>query len=137
MLSTWRLTHLLVEEDGPADVVVRARQRAGDGALGAAMDCFYCLSVWIGAAHAPVVARRARELPLAALALSGAACLLERATRGDDGELLWEEAQAGVQGVQADAREPGRGADASRRWHAGDGPESGDAVGDGAVTRAR
>lgn len=31
-LVVWRLTHLIAEEDGPADVVVRMRARAGDGA---------------------------------------------------------------------------------------------------------
>ena len=46
VLATWRVTHLLVAEDGPADVVVRLRRRAGDGWIGEAMDCFYCLSVW-------------------------------------------------------------------------------------------
>ena len=113
-LATWRLTHLLAEEDGPADAVVRLRQRVGDGALGAAMDCFHCASVWIGAVHAPAVTRRRRDLPLVALALSGAACLLERATtKGAGNELLREEAQAGVQGGEADAREPGRDAGAS------------------------
>ncbi|MGZ4333866.1 MAG: hypothetical protein ACXVRJ_06290 [Gaiellaceae bacterium] len=145
-LATWRLTHLLVEEDGPADAVVRLRQRVGDGTLGAAMDCFYCASVWVGAVHAPAVTRRRRDLPVVALALSGAACLLERATpdrscsetwRGEDDELLWEEAQAGVQGIAADAREPGRDADASVRRQGGDEPETGDAAGDGAVMRAR
>lgn len=131
-LSTWRLTHLLAEEDGPGDVVVRLRRRLGDGRLGAAMDCFYCLSVWIGAAHAAAVSTRRRDVPLAALALSGAACLLERATGGGDDELLREEAQAGGEGREADAREPGRRADA----RAGE-AEAGDAAGDGAVTAAR
>ena len=88
-LAVWRLTHLVVEEDGPADVVVRMRRRAGDGVVGDAMDCFYCFSVWAAAACAPAVTRRPRRLPLVALALSGAACLLERTTtRGDDDELL-------------------------------------------------
>lgn len=93
-LATWRVTHLLVEEDGPADVVVRIRRRAGDGLLGNALDCFYCLSIWTAAPIAAVVARRPREAPLTWLALSGAACLLERATT-QKGELdvLWEQAQ--------------------------------------------
>ena len=40
-LATWRVTHLLVEEDGPADLVFRLRERAGDGWVGQALDCFY------------------------------------------------------------------------------------------------
>ena len=80
-LATWRFTHLLAEEDGPADVVVRMRAAAGQGQLGSLMDCFYCLSVWVAAPLSLRVARSRRELPLVLLALSGAACLLEQATR--------------------------------------------------------
>src|SRR5579862_3348650 len=46
-LATWRLTHLIVAEDGPAEVVVRLRRAAGAGVVGQAMDCFYCASVWV------------------------------------------------------------------------------------------
>jgi Protein of unknown function (DUF1360) len=95
-LATWRVTHLLVEEDGPADLVVRLRRRAGDGWVGQAMDCFYCLSIWTAAPVAAAVARRPREAPLTWLALSGAACLLERATtEKGDLDVLWEQAQDG------------------------------------------
>jgi hypothetical protein len=45
------------------------------------MDCFYCVSVWIAAPFAVVVSRRPREAPLIWLALSGAACLLEQASK--------------------------------------------------------
>lgn len=93
-LATWRVTHLLVEEDGPGDVVVRLRQLAGDGWVGSALDCFYCLSIWTAAPVAAAVSRRPRDAPLTWLALSGAACLLERATteKGDP-DVLWEQAQ--------------------------------------------
>ena len=79
-LAIWRVTHLLAEEDGPANVVVRLRERAGDGHLGELMDCFYCLSVWVAAPFGLALARRPRDAPLYSLALSGAACLLEQAT---------------------------------------------------------
>jgi hypothetical protein len=110
-LATWRLTHLLVEEDGPGDIVVRLRQRAGDGWLGSALDCFYCLSIWTAAPVAAAVARRPREAPLIWLAFSGAACLLERATtEKGDLDVLWEQAQADPtqEFYNADARVPGR-----------------------------
>ncbi|HXK15750.1 MAG TPA: DUF1360 domain-containing protein, partial [Gaiellaceae bacterium] len=45
-LATWRLAHLVAEEDGPANVIARARARAGTSELGELMDCFYCLSLW-------------------------------------------------------------------------------------------
>lgn len=78
VLATWRVTHLLGREDGPGQVLARLRARLGWGFWGRLMDCFYCLSVWVAAAFAPFVARRPAELLVAWLALSGAACLLER-----------------------------------------------------------
>jgi hypothetical protein len=44
------------------------------------MDCFSCLSVWVAAPFSLAVARRPAEVAPAWLALSGAACLLQRAT---------------------------------------------------------
>jgi hypothetical protein len=81
-LATWRLTHLLVEEDGPGSVVVRLRASAGGSLVGELLDCFYCTSIWVAAPVAVVVAPRPSEFPLTWLALSGAACLLEQATAG-------------------------------------------------------
>jgi hypothetical protein len=77
-LATWRITHLLAREDGPGDAVLRMRQRAGGGVLGRLMDCFYCLSLWVAAPFALWVTRAPLDLVLCWLALSGAACLLER-----------------------------------------------------------
>lgn len=79
-LATWRVTHLLAEEDGPARVMVRLRARAGDGWAGELLDCFYCMSIWVALPAAVTVAPRRSEIPVACLALSGAACLLERVT---------------------------------------------------------
>jgi len=81
-LATWRLTHLLVEEDGPADLVLRLRRAAGSGWTGRVMDCFYCSSVWVALPVAAVVGSPSwsRRL-LTWVALSGAACLLEQATQ--------------------------------------------------------
>lgn len=104
-LATWRIAHLLAEEDGPADAVVRLRVRAGESWVGGLMDCFYCLSVWVAAPLAVYASRRRRDAPLTWLALSGAACLLEQATReretqpiepkGDqDGLRMWRETAA-------------------------------------------
>jgi hypothetical protein len=110
-LATWRVTHLLVAEDGPADVVVGLRRRAGDGWLGGAMDCFYCLSIWTAAPVAAAIARRPREAPLTWLALSGAACLLERlTTEKGDLDVLWEQAEADAtqRFGETDSRVPGR-----------------------------
>jgi Protein of unknown function (DUF1360) len=80
-LATWRVAHLLAEEDGPADVVVRLRARAGASWAGSLMDCFNCLSLWVAAPLSAGVTNTRRARPIAWLALSGAACLLEQATR--------------------------------------------------------
>jgi hypothetical protein len=80
-LATWRVTHLIAEEDGPADAVLRLRARLGNGQLGRLMDCFACTSVWVAAPVSVAVTRRPRDAPLTWLALSGAACLLERMAR--------------------------------------------------------
>jgi hypothetical protein len=80
-LAVWRVTHLLASEDGPADLVFRLRARLGPGFLGKLMDCFYCLSFWVAAPFAFVVTRQLVAWLLVWIALSGAACLLERATR--------------------------------------------------------
>jgi hypothetical protein len=77
-LAVWRITHLLAKEDGPADVVVRVRARLGDGTVGRLMDCFYCLSVWVAAPMALLVCHQTLERFITWIALSGAACVLER-----------------------------------------------------------
>jgi hypothetical protein len=80
-LATWRITHLLAREDGPDDLLARLRARLGEGFFGRLMDCFYCLSIWVAIPMALLTFRRPRDLLLAWLALSGAACLLERIVR--------------------------------------------------------
>jgi hypothetical protein len=81
VLATWRVTHLLANEDGPADLIVRLRAHLGDSLVGRLMDCFNCLSLWIAAPAALFVSRKPLEWLLTWLALSGAACLLERLGR--------------------------------------------------------
>src|SRR5215510_8040607 len=78
VLATWRITHLLASEDGPADLIVRFRVRLGHGLAGKLMDCFECLSLWVAAPAALFVSRRPLDWLFTWLALSGAACLLQR-----------------------------------------------------------
>jgi hypothetical protein len=80
LLATWRVTHLLANEDGPADLIVRFRVRLGHSLLGSLVDCFNCLSLWIAAPAALFVSQNALAWLFTWLALSGAACLLERST---------------------------------------------------------
>jgi hypothetical protein len=79
-LATWRITHLLAEEDGPADVIVRIRARLGSGLAGRLMDCFYCLSFWVAAPLAFFVIVTPIDLFVTWLALSGTGCLLQALT---------------------------------------------------------
>jgi len=81
VLATWRVTHLLANEDGPADLIVRFRARLGSGLVGKLMDCFECLSLWVAMPIAFLLSWGAVDLLLTWLALSGAACLLERAVQ--------------------------------------------------------
>ena len=86
VLATWRISHLIAKEDGPYDLVLRLRARAGTSVLGRLMDCPYCVSVWAALPLAGWLARRGR-LPAADvvpvwLAISAGACLLEQATSG-------------------------------------------------------
>jgi hypothetical protein len=80
VLATWRVAHLVAREDGPFDVVLRVRARAGSGVLGQLMDCPYCLSLWIAAPWAFWIGHVAIEWIAVWLATSGGASLLERVT---------------------------------------------------------
>jgi hypothetical protein len=80
------VTHLVTREDGPGGAVAWLRARAGSGALGELMDCFYCSSMWAALPFGVAVARRPADVPVTSLALSGAACLLERLVPDDDGD---------------------------------------------------
>jgi hypothetical protein len=79
ILATWRLTHLIAREDGPADLVARLRARLGSGWFGHLMDCFNCTSLWVAAPMAWWLATTLGDGIVLWLALSGAVCLLERA----------------------------------------------------------
>lgn len=77
-LATWRLSSLLVNEDGPFKVFYRLRTRAGvykQGELSQVAElftCIWCMSIWVAALLSQV-----RRLPSQALALSAAAIFLD------------------------------------------------------------
>jgi hypothetical protein len=83
ILAVWRITHLLQAEDGPWDFVVRLRRQAAAGFWGRLLDCFLCLSLWIAAPVALLIAERWLEALLLWPALSAGAILLERMTARD------------------------------------------------------
>lgn len=82
VLAVWRVSSLVVHEDGPANVVVRARALVDRTPLAGLMDCFACTSAWAGGVVAVALfggRLPAREVAVTAVALSGAAMLVERA----------------------------------------------------------
>lgn len=76
-LATWRVTNLLVREDGPAEAVARLRERLGPSQLGAMMDCFKCCSIWVAIPFAFFASKKAMDRAVTAVALSGCACILD------------------------------------------------------------
>jgi len=113
-LAVWRVTHLIAREDGPWDVIARARRWAAESFLGKLMDCFLCLSVWVAAAATLILGPPPRDWVLVWLALSGAACLLDRIGRdpvliqpikeeqgGDENAVLRKEPGEGTHGSAA------------------------------------
>lgn len=78
VLATWRLTHFVVAEDGPWNLVAHLRRMAGTGFMGQLMDCFYCCSIWIALPTALWLGDDWLSRVVAWPALSGGAILLER-----------------------------------------------------------
>jgi hypothetical protein len=78
ILATWRVTHLLVHEDGPFDLVSRARIALGSGAWGRIVGCFHCLGLVVAAPVSLWFGGGAVDGVLTWLALAGGASLCER-----------------------------------------------------------
>ena len=74
----WRITHLISSEDGPFDIIYKIRKLFGNSFPGKLMDCFYCLSIWIGLAFAFFAGRDWIEIILLCLYYSGMAILVEK-----------------------------------------------------------
>lgn len=79
VLATWRVTHLVVAEDGPWDTVARLRRLAGAGVWGDLMDCFYCVSLWVALPFAWWLHGDWGARLVLWLALSGGAIVIDRA----------------------------------------------------------
>ncbi len=79
-LAIWRISHLLSQEDGPFELVYKLRKSVGQGFLGSLLDCFYCLSVWVALPFAFYLSHDWLNGFMVWMALSGAACLLFKAT---------------------------------------------------------
>ena len=87
VLACWRVTHLLAAEDGPFELVLALRLRLGQSLPGRLMDCPYCVSLWVAMPPARLLAADWVGWGLSVLALSGAACLIERFAPPQQGDI--------------------------------------------------
>lgn len=56
-LGTYRISRMLVSEDGPMDAFTRLRNWAGQRtSLGRGMHCYFCVSFWIAGLAAVLLA---------------------------------------------------------------------------------
>lgn len=80
--AVWRLAHAVVKENGPLMVFARfraylAKRQKRSGGMFDLISCVYCTSFWVALFAAMWAAQSLVELIWYALALSGAATLLE------------------------------------------------------------
>lgn len=80
VIVVWRLTHLISAEDGPFDLIIKFRKLLGKSFFGKLMDCFYCLSIWIGLLAAFYIGNNVEEIIILCLYYSGSSILLEKLT---------------------------------------------------------
>ena len=80
-LVVYRIAFLVTREDGPWDVFRRLRTVGKSSMGGRVVTCLNCLSVWIALPLAAFVGTSWVERAVAWGALSGAAVLVDRATR--------------------------------------------------------
>jgi hypothetical protein len=93
-LAVWRLTSLLVDEDGPLDIFVKFRHligvrydeysnKYGKNVIANALLCHWCMSVWIGLLLAPL-SKYSVNIPMlivVALALSALSIIIDGVIR--------------------------------------------------------
>jgi hypothetical protein len=78
VLATWRVTSLLVYEEGPANIFARLRKRSAGSPLKGLLDCFWCASVWVAAPVAVLAWWSAwRMMALGWLAASAGAIIVD------------------------------------------------------------
>ncbi len=80
VIVVWRITHLVSAEDGPFDLIIKLRKLLGNSFVGKLMDCFYCLSIWIGFLAAIYGGTNLQQIIILTLYYSGAAILIEKLT---------------------------------------------------------
>lgn len=79
--ATWRLSSLLTREEGPFGLFSRLRGAGAGRGPRRPLHCFYCASMWVAIPITGFVAPWSVASVVIWIALSGAACLLDRATQ--------------------------------------------------------
>lgn len=83
-LCTWRISNMLVKENGPSYIFEHLRHWAGkkdsESFLATLLACSWCLSVWVASAFTMLFAFNRRIAQWAAMpfALSAIACIIDR-----------------------------------------------------------
>jgi hypothetical protein len=78
----WRLTHFIAAEDGPWDILFKAKQKLKPGGFWYEFTkCFFCLSVWFGVGTALIGEGLSLHSVVYGVALSGGASLLQLISR--------------------------------------------------------
>jgi hypothetical protein len=77
-LCVWRIAHLFSAEDGPWAILVRMRRLPGRSFWAGALDCFYCLSLWVAVPFAYLQGQTIKERISLWLAFSAAAIVVEQ-----------------------------------------------------------
>lgn len=80
VFAIWRIGHLLSQEDGPFDVVIKIRKWLGQGFFGTLLDCFHCVTLWAAIPFAFLLGSTWANGILIWLALAGAASILFKIT---------------------------------------------------------
>ena len=78
ILGVWRLTSFICYDAGPFGLFSRARKILYQLRLGALVECFHCMSVWVAAAVVVTVYEPALSSLLLVVAVSGGTSLIER-----------------------------------------------------------
>lgn len=78
-VATWRVSALLVREDGPFDGLTALRAWA-ERRRWRVLDCFYCTSLWMAVPATLSTVGLTAAFPIVWFAIGGAAALLERVT---------------------------------------------------------
>jgi Protein of unknown function (DUF1360) len=80
VLASWRICHLLSDEDGPWYVIFKIRKQLGQGFFGSLLECFYCLSIWVAIPFALWLSDNLKDGIVSWLAISGGACIIYKAS---------------------------------------------------------